>query len=333
MQGEKQIVLAFFDILGTSKMLNNGNYQTVYDYYDFMAKLCSDTHTPIAVVNHMYGLPKLPIGYSNAKYIIINYDLNHCFFSDTFLLWIEVDSFLQPTLAGFLEKCCIVFCEAIKREIPLRGVISAGTAVMDKNKHLYIGKPLAEAAKAEPQQNWLGIGLGKSIQKILPLDMEYVLPYFKHIKNRDETLLGEWVLDWPYWWRRNEETDVTNFINTMNKDVMFDRYYSNSLSFVEISEHRDNIWNIFMIFQDMNRLSKLLEMDKDISDKLKGDRKQGIEIFTSQKMLDFVHSILMPNNDWIDKWLDQNDKEILINLQNGFIPVNGKPVLIDKYKE
>lgn len=333
MQGEKQIVLAFFDILGTSKMLNNGNYQTVYDYYAFMAKLCSDTHTPIAVVNHMYGLPKLDIGYSDVKYLIINYNLNHCFFSDTFLLWIELDSFLQPTLAGFLEKCCIVFCEAIKREIPLRGVISAGTAIMDKENHLYLGKPLAEAAKAEPQQNWLGMGLGRSIQNILPMDMEYVLPYFKHTKNKDETLLGGWVLDWPYWWRKNEKADVIPFVNKMNKDIKFERYYSNSLSFIEISEHRDTIWNIFMIFQDMNRLSKLFEMGNDISDELKGNRKLGIEIFTSQKVLDFIHSNLMQKNDWINKWLSQRDKDILINLLNGIILINGKPVPIDKYKE
>ena len=32
MQKEKQILLAFFDILGTSKMLNKGDYQNVYDY-------------------------------------------------------------------------------------------------------------------------------------------------------------------------------------------------------------------------------------------------------------------------------------------------------------
>ena len=53
MQKEKQILLAFFDILGTSKMLNKGDYQNVYDYYTFMAKLCSDTHTPIAVVDRL----------------------------------------------------------------------------------------------------------------------------------------------------------------------------------------------------------------------------------------------------------------------------------------
>ena len=88
-----------------------------------------------------------------------------------------------------------------------------------------------------------------------------------------------------------------------------------------------------MIFQDMNRLSKLFEMGNDISDELKGNRKLGIEIFTSQKVLDFIHSNLMQKNDWINKWLSQRDKDILINLLNGIILINGKPVPIDKYKE
>lgn len=326
MKEEKEILLAFFDILGTSKTLNEGKYDVVYDYYQFMTKLCSDTHTPMAVVNHLKGL------FSNADYLIVNYDLNHCFFSDTFIIWVELDSFHQPTLSGFLEKCCIIFCEAIKRKIPLRGVISAGTAIMDKENHLYLGKPIAEAAKAETQQNWLGIGLGRSIQNILPMDMDYVLPYFKHIKNKEDTLLGGWVLDWPYWWRKNQETDIVPLMKKMNTDVNFAKYYMNSMSFIEISEHRDAIWKLFMIFQDINTLSKLFEMDKDITDELKDSRQKGIEIFTSQNVLDFIHDVLTSKETWIDKWLEQRDKDVLINLQNGLIPVNQNLVPISKYK-
>ncbi|GEM_PF-5366439 len=118
MSKEETIVLAFFDILGTSSLLNDGNYQTVYDYYEYMVNLCSDTHTPMVIVNRFKGKKNLGIEY-NTDYLIINYELNHCFFSDTFLLWIEYDSVLSPTFGGFLEKCCIVFCEAIA----IRGMI------------------------------------------------------------------------------------------------------------------------------------------------------------------------------------------------------------------
>ena len=98
-------------------------------------------------------------------------------------------------MAGFLEKCCIIFCEALKRGIPLRGVVSCGMAIMDEESHIFLGKPLAEAAKAEPHQNWLGAGIGRTINNIHPMDMKYILPYFKHFKYDKENLLNGWVLD------------------------------------------------------------------------------------------------------------------------------------------
>ena len=98
----------------------------------------------------------------------------------------RIDSFLRPLIGGFLEKCSIVFCEALKRGIPLRGTISVGASIMDEENHIFLGKPLAEAAKAEPHQKWLGITIGKSIvdsiEQFHPMDMEYLLPFCNHLK-------------------------------------------------------------------------------------------------------------------------------------------------------
>lgn len=44
---EKQILMAFFDILGTSQLLNTGEFYKVYEYYSDMIQLCNDSHTPI----------------------------------------------------------------------------------------------------------------------------------------------------------------------------------------------------------------------------------------------------------------------------------------------
>ena len=100
-----------------------------------MIKLFNDSHTPIAICNPLFGKRELlgdldgimaDLADFDTPYHIINYDLRHAFFSDTFLLWIEIDSFFKPLIGGFLEKCSIVFCEALKRGIPLRGTISVG---------------------------------------------------------------------------------------------------------------------------------------------------------------------------------------------------------------
>lgn len=323
---EKQILMAFFDILGTSKMLNKGDFQTVYDYYTYMAKLCSDTHTPIAVVNHLSKIPNAGIE-THVPYLIIDYDLNHCFFSDTFLLWIELDVFLQPTMAGFLEKCCIIFCEALKRGIPLRGVISCGNAIMNKKNRIFLGKPLAEAAKAEPHQNWLGVGIGRSIFNIHPMDMRYILPYINHFKSKKENLLNGLVLDWPSWWRENEKDDVVDIINQMNTDPLFERYYSNCISFIKVSsQSREVIWNIAMIFQDIHKLSELYALGNNISDDLKILKQQGIEIFKSQKLLDFVRDILEKKDN---EWLSEEDREVLGNLLEGYILVDDKLISLN----
>ena len=44
---EKQILIAFFDILGTSQLLNDGEFQKVYTYYSDMIKLCNDSYTSL----------------------------------------------------------------------------------------------------------------------------------------------------------------------------------------------------------------------------------------------------------------------------------------------
>lgn len=331
MEGKKkEILMAFFDILGTSKLLNKGDYQTVYDYYAFMAKLCSDSHTPIAVVDHITRLFNPGLEHSNIRYTIINYELKHCFFSDTFLLWIELDSILQPTLAGFLEKCCIIFCEALKRGIPLRGVISSGSAIMDEENHIFLGKPIAEAAKAEPRQNWLGVGMGKSICNIHPMDMKYVLPYQKHLKFEKEEMLSGWVLDWATWWRENEEADAIQFINHMNTDISFESYYNNCISFIKASKQREAVWNAFMIFQDIHKLSELCAIGNDIKEEQKVIRQQGIELLTSTKITDSINYILNLNST---DWLNEDDRNILKKFRDGYLLINGEFKALNYYKD
>lgn len=326
----KNIVLAFFDILGISKLLNNGSYQKVYDFYLEMVKLCSDARIPIAIQNPLYMKESLFSGLDDAMvnladfdtpFHIIDYELHHAFFSDTFILWIEENGFFRHTLAGFLEKCCIVFCKAIQKGIPLRGVISTGSAIMDKDQRIYLGKPLVEAAKAEPQQNWLGIGLGQSIRTIHQMDMEYLLPYYNHIKakgDRKECLLNDWVLDWPSWWRHQYQDDMKALIKQMDVDERFRDYYYNCLSFVEVTKQREIIWRVFMLFCDLHQLGYLSSLGDNLNAEQKALKTKLIETMLSPKTKDFIYVVL--NMD-ASLWLDKKSHSILLNLQNGIIMV------------
>lgn len=247
---EKYIALAFFDILGTSKRLNENELNIVYEYYVQMAKLCSDAMIPIVIENTLYGKRELIEYVGKQKpFVLLQTDLKNAFFSDTFIIWIEMDDPFTAILGGFFEKCSIIFCEALKRRIPLRGSISIGTSIMDEEKKIFLGKPLVEAAKGEMCQNWLGIGLGRSFRAIHTMDTRYILPYTKHIKTGKEKLssvLNGYALDWPRWWRENavgtEYGDIYSIIGEMNNDGNYSKYYENCLRFYDYSKKGDSIW-------------------------------------------------------------------------------------------
>ena len=322
--------------------LNTGEFQKVYDYYSDMIKLCNDSHTPIAVCNPLFGKREL---FSNLNgvmddlvdfdtpYHIINYDLSHAFFSDTFLLWIEMDSFFSPLIGGFLEKCSIVFCEALKRGIPLRGTISVGTSIMDEENYIFLGRPLAEAAKAEPHQKWLGIAIGKSIvdliEKFHPMDMEYLLPFSNHLKYDSDPLLSNFVLDWFTYWKKNEDIDVQEIIDTMNTEIAFDNYYKNTFLYVMASKQRYAIWNEYMICQDICKLKSLCEMGENIDEAKKLLRCQGIRILTSDKVMRNIRYII--NRDEAI-WFDEKNRNVLLMFRNGFIEINGIKMSLDYLK-
>lgn len=336
---EKQVLIAFFDILGTSQLLNTGEFHKVYDYYSDMIKLCDDSYTPIAICNPLFGKKELfgdlndvmnNLADFDTPYHIINYDLSHAFFSDTFLLWIEIDSFLKPLIGGFLEKCGIIFCEALKRRIPLRGTISIGASIMDEENRIFLGKSLAEAAKAEPHQRWLGIAIGKSIvdsiNQFHPMDREYLLPFRKHMKYDLDPLLSDFVLDWFTYWNKNEDTNVKEIIESMNTEIAFNDYYKNSLLYVKASKQRYDIWNEYMICQDINKLKNLCEMGENIDDAHKLLRCQGIDLLTSDKIMRNIGHIV--NRDEAI-WFNEKNRNILLMFNKGFIEINGIEMPID----
>lgn len=339
---EKQILIAFFDILGTSRLLNTGEFQKVYDYYSDMIKLCNDSYTPIAICNPLFGKRELfgdlnevitDLADFNTPYHIINYDLSHAFFSDTFLLWIEIDSFLNPLIGGFLEKCSTVFCEALKRKIPLRGTISVGTSVMDEKNRIFLGKPIAEAAKAEPHQRWLGITIGKSvvdsINRFHSMDMEYLLPFSKHLKYDSDPLLSDFVLDWFTYWNKNEDADIQEILESMNTEIAFDSYYKNSLLYIMASKQRFAIWNEYMICQDIQKLKNLCELGENINDKQKRLRCQGIRLLSSEKIMKAIEYIV---NREKAIWFNEKNKDTLLMFNNKFIEINGRKMSIDHLK-
>lgn len=229
---EKEIVLAFFDILGSSKRLMNNEYQKVYEFYEYMVKLCSETEVALSSPGIFPN--------EQGKEILVLHPMHHAFFSDTFIIWVEHRSFPPTRMGGFYEKCSTIFIEAIKKGIPLRGSIARGTAIMDEENKLFLGKPLAEAAKAETAQQWLGIGITKSCENIYPTEARYLFPFNEHIKEGKDYLLSVAVLDWARYFRETENGDPTPYIDKMNTDDKFSTYYEITKKYIQSSEEHSD---------------------------------------------------------------------------------------------
>ncbi len=164
--------------------------------------------------------------------------MKHAFFSDTFIVWVEHDDFTQASLDEFTEKVNITFCKALKRRIPLRGVVSRGKAIMDAANKLYLGMPLVEAARNESVQEWLGISFGNTCKGSWFFNMRQTsIPYNAHIKVGREDEISGLVLDWPKWWREHEANSAIEIIEAMNANPAYSRYYDNTIEFVRYSEH------------------------------------------------------------------------------------------------
>jgi hypothetical protein len=239
--------MAFFDIMGSSQRIASGQLETVYNFYSYMTELCAKQTVPLSFPG---VLPE-----EKGKEIVCLFPVKHAFFSDTFILWVENDSFMKPRFGGFYEWCTHIFIEAIKRGIPLRGAISRGQAIMDDDKKIYLGEPIVEAAKLEHMQSWLGVTLGLSCRMIQPTEVFCLLPYNQHLKteiikspNNIEVMAegkvrnmavgwggiaSNFVLDWPRIWRNQENADSVEAISKLNTDSKFSIYYDNTVEFIK----------------------------------------------------------------------------------------------------
>jgi hypothetical protein len=72
-------------------------------------------------------------------------------------------------------------------------------------------------------------------------------------------------------------------------------------------------------------------MENEIDGDLERARLEGVTIYASQNMLRYVDGILTDQDVWLDKWLDQSDKDILINLKRGLLKVGENLIPLNRY--
>jgi len=237
--------IALFDVLGFSDRISrDGVAKTLATYRDLIetavlepARRCLGTVlTPEGRIFTVFVLP-----------------VRYAYFSDTILLWVPLQ---QVFAAAFVTRCADLMCHALRKEVPLRGAISLGEAVMHKATSTYIGKPLIEAYKLEKGQNWVGLVLGVSATWppfIAELDGPSIIEYLAPMKEKYAKHASPVVVDWPRIWRDSQTDNAKDYLCRLNTDKEHAQYYENAQKFVDYSlQHHEWYKNPDSIPSDSN---------------------------------------------------------------------------------
>lgn len=136
---------------------------------------------------------------------------------------------------SFLNVCNELMCCGLEVGLPLRGAISIGSAIMDRTRGIFLGKPIVESARLERGQGLVGVSFSKSMtQQHVPA--RFALDFGKHLKEKYKPLWGGHLLDWPRHWRQTRAKDVRGVISALDVNPQFSKYYANTLEMVSFSE-------------------------------------------------------------------------------------------------
>jgi len=144
-------------------------------------------------------------------------------------------TFLPIPCDRFLDACSEVVCEALELELPVRGAIAMGMAIMDSERGVFLGQPLIDAARMEKNQKLIGASFCRSyLSQIIP--GPYAVPLDCHVKDLTSGHFSGLVLNWPRRWRLTRRTDLAPVISRLDTAPDHSAAYKNSLELNRLSE-------------------------------------------------------------------------------------------------
>lgn len=166
--------------------------------------------------------------------------VGNAYFSDTLLFWTTYNKMALPSFTHLVAEA---ICFGLEIELPLRGAIAVGEALLDSSSGMFLGEPLVEVARTEREQQWIGVSFGPSLSKPRfneGFHLNTVLPYKSHYKEPDSDYAMGMTVDWPRRWRESRKSDPRPALRTLDRDPRFSSYYERTLRFVDFSEeHHD----------------------------------------------------------------------------------------------
>jgi hypothetical protein len=220
-------MFAMFDVLGFSQWMKTVGLSAVLDaYHQLIEKVViqsgengslSAVQTPEGSIFAVTGAP----GYA--------------YFSDTILLWHPL---APPFVDDFISRCGDLVCEALAINIPLRGALTLGDAVLNSDVDFFLGEPIIEAANLEKAQNWMGLTFGNTAvwsPFLAQMHGTSIIEYEPPTKEHLRTFASPIVLDWPRKWRDKFGECPTRKLRELNTAPRFSHYWENTIAFAEYS--------------------------------------------------------------------------------------------------
>jgi hypothetical protein len=218
------------DVLGFESLLKNIGLKKIEERYESLIKYVREQTSDMDVTPTPHS--RVSVGW-----LVID---NTCF-SDKIMFWTNYNKISLPS---FMHLISGTVCYGLELQLPLRGAISVGEAVLDKDAGKYLGEPIMEAARTGRLQKWIGVSFGNSFTKPGYNEGFYlntVLPYKSHYKN--EALGDEeesrhctgMVVDWPRKWRETRKSDVAPLVSALDVKPKFSEYCERTLQFIKFS--------------------------------------------------------------------------------------------------
>ena len=251
MAAEKDFIICVLDVLGFENLFNKLGLNTIEKRYKELIDVAEKHNFELALMERG-GVP-----------VMGNPGIKSSYFSDTILFWCPYDDMRMEVLFDSLTE---VMCKSIEIGLPLRGAVSVGKVVIEKEKGVYLGQPFISAARAETAQKWIGITLSKTFN--LPkynggFKADRILEYKNHLKPDKIDKVIPLVLDYPRKWRKTRDKSLVEAIQVLDTEEAYSYYYLNTIEFVNYSAENHDWWLKHPSYlKELERQKKLNERNK-----------------------------------------------------------------------
>jgi hypothetical protein len=218
-------VVCLLDVLGFESLLKAQGLKGLHAKYTKLIDYVKQQKGGVDVV-------PTPDGHVAVGWLVIG----NAYFSDSILFWTRYNKMALPSFTHFIAEA---LCFGLEIELPLRGAIAVGEAMLDPESGMFLGEPLVEVARAERSQQWIGASFGPSFSKPGFNDgfhLHTILRYKSQYKDRTSEFATGMAVDWPRRWREGRKSESLPLLKALDRDPQFSAYYDRTEKFIEFSK-------------------------------------------------------------------------------------------------